>query len=64
MTAVSSASSSDAQAELVEYQQKLATDLAAKAAAKVITADKDVVTKAPQAVQQASSGSSGLDVAA
>src|SRR3954451_22306306 len=45
--------SSEAQAALVKYQQKLATDLAAKAAAKVITADKEAVAKAQQAVQQA-----------
>jgi hypothetical protein len=53
MAAVSAvSSSSDAQAQLVKYQQKLAADVAAKAAAKVITADKEAVTKAQQAVQQ------------
>jgi UDP-N-acetylglucosamine transferase subunit ALG13 len=53
VAAVSAVSStSEAQAELVKYQQKLATDLAARAAAKVITADKEAVTKARLSVQQ------------
>ncbi|GGN85538.1 hypothetical protein GCM10010112_66060 [Actinoplanes lobatus] len=62
-------SSSDARAQLVKYQQQLAKDLAAKAAAKVINADRAAVAKAEQAVQQversaAATGSIGttLDV--
>jgi hypothetical protein len=59
MAAVSAvSSSSDAQDQLVKYQQKLAADLAAKAAAKVITADKANVAKAQQAAQQSSSADS------
>jgi hypothetical protein len=54
MAAVSAvSSSSDTQALLVKYQQKLAADLAAKASAKVITADKDAVAKAQQAADEA-----------
>jgi len=54
MAAVSAvSSSSEARTELVKYQQKLAADLAAKAAEKVITADRDTLDKARQAAQQA-----------
>ncbi|MFI5934578.1 hypothetical protein [Actinoplanes sp. NPDC051494] len=54
MAAISAvSSSSEAQTELVKYQQKLAADLAAKAAEKVITADKDAVARAQQSALQA-----------
>ncbi|GIE87502.1 hypothetical protein [Actinoplanes regularis] len=51
MDATSSAN--NAKTQLVQYQQQLAKDLAAKATAKVIAADRAAVTKAEQAVQQA-----------
>ncbi|WP_212997994.1 hypothetical protein [Winogradskya consettensis] len=57
-------SSSEAQAALIKYQQKLAADLAAKAAEKVITADKDAVTKAQQAVQQSAQSSPAVTASA
>ena len=62
----SSGNSSEAQAMLVKYQQKLATDLAAKAAEKVIDADRQAVARAQQAAQQSPSASGGstLDVTA
>jgi len=51
-------SSSAAQTELLKAQQKLATDLAAKAAEKVITADKAAVAKEEkEAAEQRTSGS-------
>ncbi|WP_067498610.1 hypothetical protein [Actinoplanes sp. TFC3] len=50
--AISSTTSTSAQTELEKYQQKLAADLAAKAAEKVIAADKAAVTKAQQAQAQ------------
>lgn len=54
ISAVDSVSSaSETQELLVKYQQQLASDLAAKAANKVITADKDAVARAQQAAQQA-----------
>jgi CRISPR/Cas system-associated endonuclease Cas1 len=43
----------DARSELVKYQQKLAADLSAKAAAKVITADKNAVAQAQLEIQRA-----------
>jgi CRISPR/Cas system-associated endonuclease Cas1 len=52
ITAISPAGN-DARSELVKYQQKLATDLAAKAAAKVITADKNAVAQAQLEIQRA-----------
>jgi hypothetical protein len=51
ITAISS--SGDTQTELVQYQQKLAADLAAKAAARVLAADKTNVAQAQVALQQA-----------
>jgi hypothetical protein len=51
-------SSSTAQADLLRAQQKLAADVAAKAAAKVITEDKTAVKNAQQAVNQQPSTSS------
>lgn len=52
ITAISPATN-DARSELVKYQQKLATDLAAKAAAKVITADKNAVAQAQLEIRRA-----------
>jgi hypothetical protein len=53
MAAISAVNSAgDAQSELVRYQQKLAADLAAKAAAKVIADDQDTVARAEQSVQR------------
>src|ERR1700754_2528849 len=49
----SSGSSGETQSALVRYQQKLAADLAAKAAEKVITADKQDVAKAQLTAQRA-----------
>ncbi|GLW31733.1 hypothetical protein [Actinoplanes regularis] len=51
MDATSSAN--NAKTQLVQYQQQLAKDLAAKATAKVIAADRAAVTKAERAVQEA-----------
>lgn len=47
-----SSSTNDARTLVQEYKQKLATDLAAKAAAKVIVDDKAAVARAELAVQQ------------
>jgi hypothetical protein len=63
-SASSVSSSSEAQAALIKYQQKLAADLAAKAAEKVVTADKDAVTKAQQTVQQAVQSSPAVTASA
>jgi len=69
ISAVGSVSStSETQETLVRYQQKLAADLAAKAGSKVITADKDALARAQQAVLQAQhpssagTGDSSLDL--
>lgn len=48
-----SAQTNDARSELVKYQQKLAADLSAKAAAKVISADKNAVAQAQLEIQRA-----------
>ena len=49
----STSSPGDAQQALIEAQQKLTTDLAAKAAAKVIIVDKATVLKVQKAVAEA-----------
>jgi len=46
-----SSNTTEAKSELVKYQEKLAADLAAKAAAKVITADKNNVARVQLEVQ-------------
>jgi hypothetical protein len=52
VTAISPATN-EAQSELVKYQEKLAADLADKAASKTITADKNAVAQAQIEIQQA-----------
>jgi hypothetical protein len=58
----SSGSSSTAQAELLKAQQKLAADVAAKAADKVIAADKAAVTKIQREVAQSRTSTGAVDV--
>jgi len=58
----SATSVSATQAELLKAQQQLAVDVAAKAAAKVITADHAAVTKSQQEVAQQRSGTSSIDI--
>jgi hypothetical protein len=48
-----SPATNEAQSELVKYQEKLAADLADKAASKTITADKNAVAQAQIEIQQA-----------
>ncbi|MET0493434.1 MAG: hypothetical protein ABW000_09935 [Actinoplanes sp.] len=57
-----SGSSSTAQTELLKAQQKLATDLAAKAAEKVITADQATVAKVEKEVAQQRASGSTVDL--
>ena len=66
MNAVSAVNStSEAKATLARYQDKLASDLATKAAAqKVIDQDKEMVAKAQQAVQQTQQTSAATTSAA
>ncbi|MBU2666051.1 hypothetical protein KOI35_21285 [Actinoplanes bogorensis] len=61
--------SSEAKAQLVRYQEKLAADLAAKVAQeRVIQQDREAVTKAQESVREAEKASTaavagaGLDV--
>ena len=51
ITAIST-SDNQARSDLAKYQQKLAADLAAKAASKVISADKNAVAQAQLQIQQ------------
>jgi len=55
-------SSSAAQTELLKAQQKLATDLAAKAAEKVITADKAAVAKVEKEAAQQRTTTNAVDL--
>ena len=52
ITAITSPAN-EAKSDLAKYQQKLAADLAAKAAAKVISADKNAVAQAQLEIKQA-----------
>ena len=58
----SSGSAGTAQDELLKAQQKLAADVAAKAADKVITADKAAVTKVQREVTQQRGGTGSVDI--
>jgi hypothetical protein len=58
----SSGSSSAAQAELLKAQQKLAADLAAKAADKVIAADKATVTTVQTEIAQERTSANAVDI--
>jgi hypothetical protein len=63
--AVNSTSASEARTELERYQQRLAADLAAKAADRVIAVDQPSVTKAERAVRQDErGGGSAVDISA
>jgi hypothetical protein len=57
-----SGSSSAAQAELLKAQQKLAADLAAKAADKVIAADKATVTTVQTEIAQERTSANAVDI--
>jgi hypothetical protein len=58
----SSGSSSAAQAELLKAQQTLAADLAAKAADKVIAADKATVTTVQTEIAQEQTSANAVDI--